>query len=46
MSTNMTGLRCFSKAFVFVCMDESSLSIERVKLLSQLLYYTVWVFSG
>ena len=31
MNTNMTGFRWFIKIFVFLCLDESSLSIGRVK---------------
>ena len=32
MNTNVTGFRCFSKIFTFLCSDESSLSIGRVKI--------------
>ena len=28
MNTNMTGFRCFEFFFVFLCFDESSLSIS------------------
>ena len=31
MNTNMTGFRWFIKIFAFLCLDESSLSIGRVK---------------
>ena len=32
MNTNMTGFRWFSKIFASLCLDESSLSIGRVRI--------------